>query len=67
MHDQPKLSDAEWAVVLDLLEQESHELPVEIRHTRSQEFAKNLHERLDIVTSLIQRIRSAAPTEPTVV
>lgn len=67
MHDQPRLSDAEWAVVLDLLEQESHELPVEIRHTRSTEFAKNLHERLDIVTSLIERIRSAAPAEPTVV
>ena len=67
MHDQPKLSDAEWAVVLDLLQQESHELPVEIRHTKSQEFAKNLHERLDIVTSLIERIRSASPAESTVV
>lgn len=67
MIDQPKLSDTEWAVVLDLLEQESHELPVEIRHTKAKEFAKDLHERLEMVTSLIERIRAASPAEPTVV
>ncbi len=67
MREQPRLSDFEWSVVLDLLEQESHELPVEIRHTKSTEFTKNLHDRLDIVTALIERIRAEMPTEPSAV
>ena len=35
MYEEPKLSEAEWALILELLERERSELPVEIHHTRS--------------------------------
>lgn len=57
MHDQPVLSDAEWALVIELLEQEQHELPVEIRHTRSSSYSEDLHRRLEMVRQLLDRLR----------
>jgi hypothetical protein len=58
MNDQPKLSDAEWGLVIELLQQELHELPVEIRHTRSSDFSEDLHRRLEMVRSLVARLRA---------
>ena len=63
MHDQPKLSDAEWGLVVELLEQELHGLPVEIHHTRSTDFASNLHHRLDMVRDLLGRLRAQVAVE----
>lgn len=60
MHDQPILSDAEWALVVELLEQELHELPVEIRHTRSSSYSEDLHRRLEMVRQLLDRLRPVA-------
>jgi hypothetical protein len=59
MHDEPRLSDAEWELIVDLLEQERSELPVEIHHTRSSGVRSELHERAEMVRSLLGRLRAA--------
>ncbi len=56
MRDQPILSDAEWSLVVELLQLELRELPVEIRHAGSQETRHDLHQRLEMVQSLLQRL-----------
>ncbi len=60
MIDQPRLSEAEWTLLMQLLEQEEHELPAEIRHTRTQEVKDELHQRLEMVRQLRERLRTVA-------
>jgi hypothetical protein len=60
MADQPRLSEAERALLAELLEQEEHELPAEIRHTRTQEVKDQLHQRLELVRQLRERFQEAA-------
>ncbi len=60
MSEQPKLSDAEWALLIDLLQQERDQLPVEIHHTRSAVFRDELHQRRRMVEGLLERIRTPA-------
>ena len=57
MYDEPRLSDEEWDLVLELLECERNELPVEIRHTRSEGVRKDLRHRADVVRRLHDRLR----------
>jgi hypothetical protein len=56
MENQPRLSDAEWALVIEMLERERDELPVEIRHTRSSTMRNDLHRRAEIVQELLHRL-----------
>jgi hypothetical protein len=56
MRDQPILSEAEWGLVVELLQLELRELPVEIRHAGSQEARQDLHHRLEMVQTLLQRL-----------
>lgn len=56
---QPTLSADEWEIVLYLLEQEQANLPPEIRRTDNREMHEQLQGRLQVVTSLIDRIRPA--------
>jgi hypothetical protein len=58
MNDQPKLSDAEWAVVRELLERELHDLPGEIHHTRVASYREELKRRAEIVKNLLERLRT---------
>jgi hypothetical protein len=60
MHDEPKLSEDEWALVVQLLERELSDLPVEIHHTRSSAVRAELHQRLELVKNLIDRLRTVA-------
>jgi hypothetical protein len=60
MDDQPKLSEAEWDLVVELLERERAELPVEIRHTRTASVRDELHRREDMVSDLLTRLRKPA-------
>jgi hypothetical protein len=60
MNEQPKLSEAEWALIVELLESERHELPVEIHHTRNADVRQQLHRRAEMVESLLQRLRMPA-------
>ena len=53
-------SEAEWALVLELLERERHELPIEIHHTSTRKYRELLRERLRLVETVLERIESAA-------
>ena len=57
MHDEPRLSDEEWDLVVELLECERNELPVEIHHTRNASVRAELQQRADLVQGLLGRLR----------
>ncbi len=54
---QPILTDAEWQLVIELLEEERRELPIEIRHTDSRAYRDQLHQRLDAIDSILERLK----------
>jgi len=56
MIEQPTLSESEWELVIQLLERERAELPVEIRHTRLSSVREELHLRRDMVAQLLERL-----------
>ena len=56
MHEQPILSDAEWQLVVELLERERSDLPAEIRHTRTSTMRQELHDRLEMIRELVHRL-----------
>jgi len=58
---QTELSEAERALVVELLERERSELPSEIRRTRTASVREELHRREDLVRHLLDRLRSAMP------
>jgi hypothetical protein len=55
------LSEAERSLLLELLEREQSELPVEIRHTRNAVMREELHRRAKLVQTLLDRMK--VPTE----
>jgi hypothetical protein len=58
MYDEPRLSDEEWALIVELLERERSELPVEIHHTRSSSVRTELQQRAEMVRGLLSRLRT---------
>jgi hypothetical protein len=58
MREQPTLSEAEWALIVELLHQEQADLPVEIHHTRSNDVRADLCQRRDIVRGLLERLQT---------
>ena len=56
-----KLSEAEWEVVSELLEQERGNLNPEIRHTDSPKVHDELQQRLATVSALLGRMKSDSP------
>ena len=58
MFEEPRLSEAEWALMIELLERERNELPVEIHHTRSSSVRAELHQRAEMVRGLLNRLRT---------
>jgi len=60
MYDEPRLSDGEWALVVELLEHERNELPVEIHHTRNSGVRTDLQHRAEMVRELLARLRQPA-------
>jgi len=60
MIDQPTLTEAEWSLVIGLLEREMEELPVEIHHTRSSQMRNELTQRREMVRELLARLRPVA-------
>lgn len=59
MYDEPRLSDAEWDLIVELLECERNELPVEIHHTGNSDVRAELQQRADMVARLLGRLRQA--------
>jgi Trp operon repressor len=60
MYGSPNLSEQEWTLLIDLLEREQDELPVEIHHCRVASFREHLHERLQMVQGLLERLHTTA-------
>jgi hypothetical protein len=60
---QPVLTDPEWALLVELLEEEQRELAVEIRHTAVRAYKERLVERSKMVDSLMARLRAIAVPE----
>jgi hypothetical protein len=60
MTDQPQLSEAEWALVIELLQREHDDLPVEIHHTRVAAFREELRHRQELVNGLMERLQTLA-------
>ena len=59
----PKLSDlssGELEVVLDLLGEESRNLPAEIHHTQTPGVKDQLHARLKTIERLLEKLRQPA-------
>ena len=59
MAQEPVLSQEEWRLVQELLQQELHELPSEIHHSAKLETRDELRGRLKMVQALIARIEQA--------
>jgi len=55
-----KLTPEESELLAELLERESADLPVEIRHTQKVEYRTALHRRLDMINRLLEQIRTTA-------
>ncbi|HYM13231.1 MAG TPA: hypothetical protein VEU62_20995 [Bryobacterales bacterium] len=60
METQLSLSEAEWELVIELLEGERRELPSEIRHTDATNVHAELKRRLEMVDRLLERLRGTA-------
>ena len=61
MAAQPRLTGKEWGLVVELLEQESDELPVEVHHTEAPQMRETLHERVALVNDLLKRLHRSFP------
>lgn len=59
MNECLKLSQAEWALIVDLLQEERDELPVEIHHCRVASYREELQRRQELVHRLLDRMRVA--------
>jgi predicted transcriptional regulator len=60
MTHQPTFSDAQIELLLDLLETERRELPVEIRHTDNETVHEQLRQRRRMVEELIRQLQPLA-------
>jgi len=58
MGEEPKLSEAEWALVIDLLERERADLPVQMHESRSFTEREELRVRSEAVRKLLTRIQA---------
>ena len=56
MNKQPKLSEAEWELVIDLLQEEHDELPAEIHHCDVTSYREELQHRHAMVKNLLERL-----------
>lgn len=60
MTEQPRLTEAEWGLIVELLEREFQDLAVEIRHSRSATCREELRARREMIRSLLERLRPVA-------
>ena len=58
MNEQPKLSAAEWALVIQLLEREHSDLPGELHHTGQASYREELRDREELVKQLLERLKA---------
>jgi hypothetical protein len=58
MYEEPRLLDEEWELLVELLERERNELPVELHHTRNSSVREELQHRMEMVKELLGRLRN---------
>ncbi len=56
MDEQPKFSEAELALLIELLQREHHDLPTEIHHCRVASYRDELRARHEMVKKLLDRL-----------
>ncbi len=56
MLNQTELTEAEWALICELLERERNELPTEIHHTRNRSLRHELQQRRVMVDELLAKV-----------
>jgi len=61
MAERPQLTDAEWGLIVELLEREHNELPTEIHHTRTASVREDLRVRQEAVRCLLDRLKGTPP------
>ncbi len=61
MTERPNLTDAEWTLIVELLQREQNELPTEIHHTRSSSLRDELRARRKMVDGLLHRLKTPEP------
>jgi hypothetical protein len=59
MSEQLKLSPTEWELIVELLQREHNDLPVEIHHCRVATYREELRRRQTMVQELLDRMQSA--------
>lgn len=57
MNEQFHLSEAEYALVIELLEREYRDLPGELHHTDKSSYREELRNRKEVVRSLLDRLK----------
>ncbi len=55
---QPELSDLEWDLIVELLEAKRIVLPLEIHHTSTHAYRKELRQRLELIDALLSKLRT---------
>jgi hypothetical protein len=58
MNEQPKLSEVQWALVIELLQRENHDLPTEIHHCRVPSYRSELQDRHEMVKNLLEHLHA---------
>ena len=58
MNEQPKFSEAELALVIELLQEEHDELPTEIHHCDVASYREELQKRHEMVKNLLKRLHA---------
>lgn len=56
---EPKLTQQEWRLVLELLEAECRELPRQIHHTVTGQYKQQLRTRFDVANGLLNRLKDS--------
>lgn len=60
MDSQPRLSEADLELILELLQRERGELPAEIHHCRVSSVREELRQRLQRVRRLLEQLHPVA-------
>jgi hypothetical protein len=62
MDGQPRFSDEELTLVVELLQREHDDLPTEIHHCRVASYRDELRRRQQIVNDLVHRLQTVGAT-----
>jgi hypothetical protein len=60
MNERLELSRVEWELVVELLQRERDDLPVEIHHCRVASYRQDLRHRQEVVEGLLHRMQEPA-------